>query len=301
MPWQKLIIEVSSDNRALVEQSTIEMGALSISLEDAGDEPLLEPAPGETPVWSRTRLSALFPETVDRSSVVSCLTALGVSPSAWERLDDRQWERVWLDDFEPVLFGDRLWICPHGQSPPDTTSSAPGAQCVVHLDPGLAFGTGRHATTALCLEWLSAAALDGQTVLDYGCGSGILGLAATALGATRVYGIDIDEQALIATRDNAIANGVSGLFVVARPEDYHSDPVDIAVANILAGPLISLAGTLAGAVRTGGAVMLSGILDEQADQVRLAYEPWFDMEQPTVRAGWARLNGIRNDRVHTVS
>ena len=294
MPWQKLIIEVDSGNRERVEECTVELGALSISLEDAGDEPLLEPAPGETPVWSHARLIALFPDDVDRGSVTSALTEFGAQEPVWEKLDDREWARVWLDDFEPVLFGDRLWICPHGQTPP-------GNEAVVYLDPGLAFGTGRHTTTALCLEWLSGAALNGRTVLDYGCGSGILGLAATALGANRVYAVDIDDQALIATRDNASANGVIERFVMAKPEDYAADPVDIAIANILAGPLISLSGTLAAAVATGGDLVLSGILDEQADQIRLAYEPWFDMQQPTIRAGWARLNGIRNNRVHTVS
>lgn len=294
MPWQKLIIEVTADNREQLEECTMELGALSITLEDAGDEPLLEPAPGETPMWTETRLIALFTEDTDRDPVNTALAAIGAGEFCWETLEDRDWERVWLDEFEPALFGERLWICPHGQKPA-------GPEPVVYLDPGLAFGTGRHATTALCLEWLSGANLENRTVLDYGCGSGILGLAATVLGARRVFAVDIDDQALIATRDNASANGMSGHFVLAKPADYSNEPVDVVVANILAGPLISLAGTLAQTVRTGGDVVLSGILDDQAEQVRLAYEPWFDMQPPTIRTGWARLTGIRNNRVHTVS
>lgn len=294
MPWQKLIIEVAGDQRVLLEECALASGAMSISLEDAGDEPLLEPAPGETPVWSETRLIALYPEDTNRTTVNSALAAAGAGELLWEILEDRDWERVWLDEFEPILLGERLWICPHGQKPS-------GPEPVVYLDPGLAFGTGRHATTALCLEWLAGAALTGRTVLDYGCGSGILGLAALVLGADRVYAVDIDDQALIATRDNAQANGVSDRFVLAKPADYNTEPVDLAMANILAGPLISLTGTLAAAVRTGGELVLSGILEEQAEQVRQAYEPWFDMQQPTIRTGWARLNGIRNNRVHTVS
>ncbi|MDH3646287.1 MAG: 50S ribosomal protein L11 methyltransferase [Gammaproteobacteria bacterium] len=294
MPWQRLIVEVNSNDHELVERCAVELGALSVSLEDAGDQPVLEPAPGETPLWSQMRLIALFPEDVDCNQVSRALTSAGVALPLWERLEDREWARAWLDEFEPMFFGHGLWVCPHGQTPSE-------AQCVVHLDPGLAFGTGRHATTALCLKWLAGTALRGRTVLDYGCGSGILGLAAAALGAKRVYALDIDDQALIATRDNASNNGLAAQFMVVRPEDYCSEPVDIAIANILARPLISLAGTLAAAVKAGGTVVLSGILDDQADQVRQAYEPWFHMQKPTVHAGWVRLNGIRGTRVHTVS
>ena len=294
MPWQKLIVEVGSNDYERVEQCTVDLGALSVSLEDAGNEALLEPGPGETPLWTRMRLIALFPEDIDCNHANQTLTEIGIVQSKWQRLEDREWARVWLDEFEPMFFGHGLWVCPQGQTPRD-------AQCVVHLDPGLAFGTGRHATTALCLQWLSGAELEGRTVVDYGCGSGILGLAAAALGAKRVYAVDIDDQALTATRDNAGINGVAARFVVSTPEDYRSNTVDIAIANILARPLISLAGTLAAAVRAGGAVVLSGILDDQADQVRQAYEPWFDMQKPTIHAGWVRLNGIRNTRVHTVS
>ncbi|MDH3588643.1 MAG: 50S ribosomal protein L11 methyltransferase, partial [Gammaproteobacteria bacterium] len=165
MAWQKLVLEVSSDDSHRLEQSAMEMGALSVSLEDAGDEPLLEPGPGETPMWSRVRLIALFPENSDRAAVSSALTIPGIE-AEWEQLEDRDWERVWLDDAEPVCFGNRLWICPTNQPSPDT-------QYAVRLDPGLAFGTGRHATTALCLEWLAHAEVRDRTVLDYGCGSGI--------------------------------------------------------------------------------------------------------------------------------
>ncbi|MBT8131299.1 MAG: 50S ribosomal protein L11 methyltransferase [Gammaproteobacteria bacterium] len=294
MPWQQLVVELGDLDHEIVESCVDELGAVSISLQDAGDQPLLEPAPGSTPLWSQMRLLALFAADIDRDAVDLQLQKLGAQDTHWERLEDRQWERVWMDDFRPMEFGSGLWVCPHGQTIPD-------ARCVLHLDPGLAFGTGRHATTALCLQWLSQAKVADQLVLDYGCGSGILGLAAARLGASRVYAVDIDEQALIATRDNAASNQVETQLIVSLPEDYPMAPVDIALANILAGPLVSLAPVLAAAVRTGGSVVLSGILDDQANQVRQAYTPWFEMHQPIVQAGWARLNGIRNTRVHTVS
>ncbi len=291
MPWQKLIVEIDPESRERIEESVVELGALSISLEDAGDEPLLEPAPGETPLWSALRLIALFPDEVDRETVNA---ALATGETRWERLDDRDWERVWLADFKPECFGGHLWVCPHGEK-------TPAAGAVVRLDPGLAFGTGRHPTTALCLEWLATAPLNDRTVVDYGCGSGILGVAAAVLGAARIVAVDIDPQALLATRDNAAANGVRERFTISAPEDLAPEPADILVANILSGPLVRLAPQLAAAVRPGGALVLSGILDEQAAQVRAAYAPWFDELAVTTRSGWVRIDGERNKRVHTVS
>lgn len=291
MPWQKLIVQIGADQRSTMEERAIELGALSVSLEDAGDEPLLEPAPGETPYWSQLRLTALFPADADREVISS---ELDCSRAEWRLLEDRDWQDVWLQEFEPACFGGRLWVCPSGKTPRD-------AECIVRLDPGLAFGTGRHATTALCLEWLAGADLQDRAVLDYGCGSGVLGIAAAALGARKIYATDIDDQALTATRNNAAANGCGSRFHVCRPADLPTLSVDIALANILAGPLVRLGPALAAAVRPGGSVVLSGILDEQADQVWRAYEPWFGNVQLEVRAGWARLSGTRNDCVYTMS
>ncbi|MBT8136283.1 MAG: 50S ribosomal protein L11 methyltransferase [Gammaproteobacteria bacterium] len=291
MAWQKLIVEIGAEQRCALEEQAIELGALSVSLEDAGDEPLLEPAPGATPYWSRLRFSALFPDDVDREDIVN---QLACAHATWQPLEERDWQRAALQEFEPACFGGRLWICPTGKTPGN-------AKHIVRLDPGLAFGTGRHATTALCLEWLAGNSVDGCTVLDFGCGSGVLGLAAVALGARQVFAADIDEQALTATRNNAAANRCGEKFHISLPGKLPAVSVDIVMANILAGPLIGLVPVLAGMLRPGGAVVLSGILDDQAEQVWQAYAPWFENEQCSIRAGWARLSGTRNDRVYTMS
>ena len=214
------------------------------------------------------------------------MQGLGIA-AHWSTLEDRAWERAWLDDFEPMQFGRSLWVCPHGHA-------APAEATAVYLDPGLAFGTGRHATTALCLEWLDQAQLDGRSLIDYGCGSGILAIAAARLGATSVRAVDVDEQALGAARDNAAANGVADRVTVALPADAGAEPADVVVANILARPLVELAPVLAALTRPGGHVVLSGILDEQAEQVQTAYSACFEMLKPLCRAGWARLTGVRH-------
>lgn len=296
MAWQQLRIVLGPTAPEPVERLLDECGALALTLEDAGDEPLLEPAPGATPLWSQLSLQALFPDDVDRDAVAQRLRAAGLSDVRWESVADRQWERAWLDDFEPMCFGGNLWVLPHGARCPADDDAT-----IVRLDPGLAFGTGRHATTALCLEWLAAGRLTGRSVIDYGCGSGLLGIAAAKLGAQRVVCLDIDEQALAATRANAAANGVASSIEVARPDADSTGGVDVLVANILADTLIALAPELAGRLAVGGDVVLSGILDEQAGAVSAIYEQYFEMHRPTVRAGWALLSGKRQDRVHTVS
>ena len=207
-----------------------------------------------------------------------------------ETLADRAWEREWLNDFKPMRFGRRLWICPGGQLP--TTPQA-NDTVLIELDPGLAFGTGTHPTTALCLEWLDAADVAGKRVIDYGCGSGILAIAAAKSGATAVSAVDIDPQALIATRDNAERNGVAQLITPRLVEGATLAPADILLANILAGPLESLAPTFASLVPTGGRVVLSGILRNQAEAVATTYAAWFDIAPAVVRDDWARLDGVR--------
>ena len=270
-------------------------GASSIAYSDAGNNPVLEPRPGEAPLWSDTRISGLFAPDADLAALQEdLLGSLGIDTlprHEIERLADRDWEREWLRDFAPMRFGERLWICPG-----DSTVDEPDA-VVVRLDPGLAFGTGTHATTALCLEWLDGASLAGRSILDYGCGSGVLAVAALRLGCSRAAACDIDPQAITATRANADKNGVAdSLFATIDPARLDAE-YDLVVANILAGPLIDLAPTLAGYLGNGSLLALSGILSQQADDVMAAYSPWIDFDAPTQREQggqtWVRLTGRR--------
>ena len=290
MPFQQLVIELDGADIARAEEACARLGALAVSLADAGDEPLLEPAPGETPLWRSVRLLALFAETADASVAAATLAVvLGLPPGrvGIERVEDRAWEREWLRDFRPMRFGRRLWICPTGQRP-----SGPAA-VVLELDPGLAFGTGTHATTALCLEWLDGHIRCGERLLDYGCGSGILALAALMLGAAAATAYDFDPQALLATRENAAKNGLTGkVAVVDRPERIAGE-FDVVLANILAGPLIELAPRLATRAHAGGEIVLAGMLESQAREVAQAYRPWFDIGPAAEREGWSLLAGRR--------
>ncbi|HEX9706853.1 MAG TPA: 50S ribosomal protein L11 methyltransferase [Steroidobacteraceae bacterium] len=290
MPFHQLVIELGRDGLARAEDACTRLGAIALSLADAGDEPLLEPAPGATPLWHEIRLRALFPETPTPTLLAATLeVVLGLPAAAIriEHLADRAWEREWLRDFRPMRFGRRLWVCPAGQRPVEA------APVVLELDPGLAFGTGTHATTALCLEWLDARPLAGLAVLDYGCGSGILALAALKLGAASACAFDIDPQALLATRENAMKNGLSDRVAVASEAEAIAGSFDLVLANILAQPLIELAPRLAAHSRTGGALILAGLLERQSTEVAQAYRPWFDIETTAEREGWVLLSGRR--------
>lgn len=285
----QLTVDLGATDPAPVEDRLISLGAVSVTLMDAGDDPVLEPAPGETPLWSTTRLTAHFASDADREVILSSLASL-LPPWAgprFEVLEDRPWEREWLRDFGPMRFGRRLWVCPDGQPAGDP------AAIRVALDPGLAFGTGTHATTALCLEWLDASELAGRRVIDYGCGSGILAIAALKLGAAEALAFDTDPQALIATRENAERNGVAQRLTIAVTAPRAPDCCDVLVANILAGPLLDLASGFATIVQPGGLIALSGILADQAQQVAMAYGPWFTIGATTARDGWALLSGSR--------
>ena len=291
MEWIELKLALGNLDPERVEAVLLEAGALSITLEDAGDEPLYEPDPLKPPLWSDTRLTALFAADADLDAMKAFLLAALKLPQLpahqVKPLADRDWTREWLKDFKPMRFGRRLWVCPTGYTPPD-----PSAVNLL-LDPGLAFGTGTHATTALCLEWLDGAALTGREVIDYGCGSGILAIAAARLGAKRVRAVDNDPQALIATRDNAARNGVEGLIDVFMPDSFPAHGADVLLANILAGPLVQLAPRLAALVKPGGTLVLSGILESQEAELRAAYAPWFDLEPKAQREDWLRLSGRR--------
>ena len=264
-------------------------GAESVSLIDAGDDPVLEPAPGATPLWSRTVAIGLFGATVDSARVIANLREyLPDGPHVHittDPVEDRDWVRNWIENCPPLKFGKRLWVCPHQRVIEET-----GCETVL-LDPGLAFGTGTHPSTALCLEWLAQQhALDDKEVIDFGCGSGILGIAALKLGASRCTSVDIDPQAIVATRDNAEQNGVDDRLVALDPDaPFSAFEVDIVLANILARPLMDLAPTLGASVRRGGALVLAGLLDRQADEVRRAYADAFDFEPDASRDGWTRL------------
>ncbi|MDD3518963.1 MAG: 50S ribosomal protein L11 methyltransferase [Chromatiales bacterium] len=268
-------------------------GAASVTLRDAGDHPLLEPLPGETPLWPEVLVSGLFEDDVVVDDLRQLLADnLGIEPDALrmlvEPVAERDWVRAWMDDFQPMRFGERLWICPSNHAPPD-----PQAVNIL-LDPGLAFGTGTHPTTALCLQWLDAHPPKGLDVIDYGCGSGILGIAALKLGARHVRAVDIDPQALTATLDNAARNAIPERYIETLHPDALTDAdTDLLLANILSGPLVELAPRLAALVRGSGAIVLSGILAEQAAAVQAAYLPWFRMTEPTLQDGWVRLQGTR--------
>jgi ribosomal protein L11 methyltransferase len=273
-----------------VEEACFEFGALAVSYTDQRDDPILEPAPGEFRLWPHSRLQALFSFDTSPEELVAGLShVLRVEPSRLtvETLADKVWEREWLRDFHPMCFGRRLWVAPH-----HAHVHTPGAM-IVRLDPGLAFGTGTHATTAMCLSWLDEHVVDGQLAIDYGCGSGVLAVAAVRLGARAAYAFDIDPQALTATRDNAAANDVADRVHVVDTDAALPTGADILLANILCGPLCQLAPRFAALTRPGGKIVLAGLLSSQADEVIRAHSPWFHVESFASRDGWTALSGTR--------
>ena len=286
MPFLQLTLSIGSADPAPFEDALLAAGASSITLEDAGDDPVLEPPPGSTPLWPRVRVRALFDSAADREALRASFPE-----ATFEHIADRAWEREWLKDFRPMRFGRSLWVCPGGQRP--QLDDAGDAPCLIELDPGLAFGTGTHPTTALCLEWLDGASLPGKFVVDYGCGSGVLAIAALKLGAAAALAVDIDPQALIATRENAARNQVAERLTVSGAGEASARPADILLANILAEPLLELAPSFAERVAPDGCVVLSGILRSQAGPVASRYAAWFDMSPAKLRDDWALLYGVR--------
>ena len=288
MPWLQFTVEVNRGRSGSVTELLGVAGALSVTLLDAGDESLLEPTPGEQPLWAAVRMVALFPADFNPGPVVHALQSELDKPDlgyTLAPLEDRDWSNTWRDSFQSMCFGARLWVCPVGEAPPDP------AAVVISLDPGLAFGTGTHATTALCLEWLDANPPVGKQVIDYGCGSGILGIAAHKLGAASVQAVDIDPQALTAACENADRNEITRDFDVRLPPALPTGTVDLVLANILANPLIELADELSGRVCVGGRMVLTGILEAQAAGVMAAYQSGFSFSEPVRRDGWVLLDG----------
>ena len=329
MPFLELSLIARTDQQPETEAALEDLGALSITLRDANaetpdEQAIFEPGVGELPLWSSITLSALFAAATDRRGLTQALSELlpWLEPAQLSFVDvaDQDWERVWMDQFKPMPFGRRLWIYPWNIEPPQDAlvdrsgassdhsghcadsgvptvagardSSAP-MRVVVRLDPGLAFGTGTHPTTALCLEWLDSLELAGLTVTDYGCGSGILAIAALALGAASAAGVDNDPQALLASADNAQRNDVAARLTLYSPQDFTGPPADVFVANILAGPLTRLAPTFAALMKPGAPFAISGILHGQQDELLQCYAAWFDELQATTREGWVRINGRR--------
>ncbi len=291
MAWIQIHLTTDRETAPLVELLLEGLDALSVTMEDAADQPLLEPPPGEAPLWNRTRITGLFPEESDpvqlSRDIRNGLPATTKLELEVEHLADQVWERVWMDEFHPMRFGQRLWIAPEGQPPDDPHA------IVVQLDPGLAFGTGTHPTTALCLSWLDQAHLQGTSVIDFGCGSGILSVAALLLGANMVTAIDHDPQALQATADNAEKNQVRNNLTILDTQQPLTTVADITLANILAATLIELEPLFATHTRSGGEIILSGILEEQITSVMEAFQDDFQLQPPIILDGWVLLHGRR--------
>lgn len=292
MPWIQLKINTTGNDAETLSDALIESGAVSVTFQDTHDNPVFEPLPGETLLWGDTDAIGLYDAETDMEEVVAMLENEPLLGKDFvhkiEQLEDKDWEREWMDNFHPMRFGERLWICPSWRDVPD-----PNAVNVM-LDPGLAFGTGTHPTTAMCLQWLDSLDLTDKTVIDFGCGSGILAIAALKLGAKHVVGIDIDPQAIQASRDNAERNGVSERLSLYLPKDQPENlSADVVVANILAGPLRELAPLISVLPVAGGHLGLSGVLASQAQSVVDAYKDKFELDAVAEKEEWCRITGVK--------
>jgi len=292
MPWIQLKINTTGNDAETLSDALIESGAVSVTFQDTHDNPVFEPLPGETLLWGDTDAIGLYDAETDMDEVIAMLENEPLLGKGFvhkiEQLEDKDWEREWMDNFHPMRFGERLWICPSWRDVPD-----PNAVNVM-LDPGLAFGTGTHPTTAMCLQWLDSLDLTDKTVIDFGCGSGILAIAALKLGAKHVVGIDIDPQAIQASRDNAERNGVSERLSLYLPKDQPDNlSADVVVANILAGPLRELAPLISVLPVAGGHLGLSGVLASQAQSVADAYKDQFELDPVAEKEEWCRITGVK--------
>lgn len=288
--WPQIVFRVDREQVEPLEDALFESGALSVILKDQQDQPVLEPLPGEIRLWDLVILTGLFAEDTPPNDIVVALEDAfdgALPPYEFVPLADQQWERVWMQDFRPMQFGPSLWICPTHTDPvePDAVN--------VRLDPGLAFGTGTHATTRQCLEWIGTHDVSSQRMVDYGCGSGVLAVAAAMCGAAEVIGIDIDSQAHLATRDNATLNGVSDRIRLVTDEAVAAGSTDTILANILYQPLMTLAQTFADMAKPGGSLVMSGLLVEQTDAIRVLYNQWFTLKESGQQEGWALLWFVR--------
>lgn len=287
MPWLQLKIDSDRNQAEAIEDLMLATGAVSVTLQDNADQPILEPALGETPLWQETCVTGLYEATVDTKAVSANFSQQKIN-GRWEQLEDKDWEREWMKNYHPIQCGDDFWICPSWIEPPE-----PNAINLM-LDPGLAFGTGTHPTTFLCLQWLAAQDLRAQDIIDYGCGSGILAIGALLKGANSAVGVDIDPQALIATRENSQRNKLADdAIAVYLPNKCPQDTADVMLANILAGPLAELAPSLSALTKLGGKLCLSGILFNQAETVMAAYTQWFKFDEPKQKEEWVCLTATK--------
>ena len=298
MKWLQIHITVEKSQVEFTETLLESLGAVSVTLDDAENQDLLEPLPGETPLWNKVIVTGIYAQEDDEHIDVAALetfirTQLPTEPMRSEFMEDQEWERTWMDAYEPIQIGEKYWIVPEWME-------APEADAVnIKLDPGLAFGTGNHASTFLCLQWLGKTDVKDKIVIDYGCGSGILGVAALLLGAKKVYATDIDPQAVLATQQNADLNGVLDKLYVGLPEEFNKEladqKADVFVANILAGPLIALAADFSTLIKSEGAFALAGVIEEQVDDVSRVYSEFFDILDVEKRDGhWCRISGKRH-------
>lgn len=292
MAWVQIRLNSTDKEAEQISDFLEEIGAVSVTFMDSQDTPIFEPLPGETRLWGNTDVVALFDAETDMNVIVEALLISKLVDENFahkiEQIEDKDWEREWMDNFHPMQFGQRLWICPSWREVPD-----PNAVNVM-LDPGLAFGTGTHPTTALCLQWLDGLDLTGKTVIDFGCGSGILAIAALKLGAKQAIGIDIDPQAILASQNNAKANQVDDRLQLFLAKDQPADlQADVVVANILAGPLKELAPNIITLVKPQGLLGLSGILATQAESVCRAYQTYFQLDPVIEKEEWCRITGIK--------
>lgn len=292
MAWWQLSVQSSATELEQTEDSLLELGAVAITLSDAKDEPLYEPLPGDTPIWQHSIVTGLFDQQHSLEALydglIQRLPEHQIHTAKKMIVDDQDWSRVHLKYFNPIQCAHKLWVVPSWHEAPDP------AAVNIQLDPGLAFGTGGHATTALCLNWLGENDIQGKSVIDYGCGSGILAIAAYKLGASELQSVDIDPQALDASRENAKRNDIDpALLNITLPEQFKSDPVDLLIANILSGPLVEFSPRFSELVKPGGQILLSGILETQADDIKQAYQPYFELDPIIVKGDWIRVSGTR--------
>jgi ribosomal protein L11 methyltransferase len=292
MPWLQLKVNALRAQTERLEDALLASGAVSVTLQDNADQPILEPALGETPLWDQVRLTGLYSADINTAAATAHAEKFWGGPlpdHAWELLEDKDWEREWMNNYHAIRCGERLWICPSWQQPPEPD------KVNLMLDPGLAFGTGTHPTTFMCLQWIDQQDFSGKTVVDYGCGSGILGIATLLLGASKVTGIDIDPQALLATTENARRNNLpKDAMPVFLPPRCPKITVDVLLANILAGPLAELAPALNALTNPGGRLCLSGILAIQAEDVMAAYRSWFDFDPIVQHEEWVCLTATKH-------
>lgn len=291
MSWLQVSITTGKSTAGSVENILIRSGSLSVTLKDAADEPILEPDIGTTPLWNNAVITGLFESSTEQKTLIDSIRSQlpDNCQMVTETLDDQDWTRSWMENYKSMQFGERLWVCPWHIDPPDSSAIN------LRLDPGLAFGTGTHPTTALCLKWLDKNITRQDKLLDYGCGSGILAIAALLLGVKSSDCVDIDEQAIIATLENARANNVISRIDTSSAKQFknrlQNQKYDVVIANILSDPLIELAPVLQAQVKKEGDIVLSGILQEQAEQTRTTYARYFEMSDIKVEQDWVLLHG----------